>query len=94
MLEPIPRKDQFPLPINRCIIIIITSLVIMLFKVPVFSQQEAAQNRSQCVRECRQKYGSDFLWGGGGGNQQLYYQCLTDCDKKYWNELDEEIGKD
>jgi hypothetical protein len=94
MLEPIPGKDQFPLEINRCVAIIITGLLIMLFIVPVFSQQDAAQNRTQCIRECRQKHGSDFLWGGGGGNQQLYYQCLTGCDKKYWKELEEEIGKD
>jgi hypothetical protein len=33
------------------------------------------------------------LWGGGGGgtSQQLYYQCLTHCDNKFWAEFDKEI---
>ncbi len=78
--------------INRCVVTVIAALLATLFTVPGYSQQDAADDRTQCVRKCRFRFGSD-LWGGGGGSQQLYYQCLTDCDNKYWAEFDKQIDK-
>ena len=92
--ERYTREDQFQLPINSYLMITISALLVILLMVPGISQQNAAQDRTQCIRECKQRFGSDFLWGGGGGSQQLYYLCLTDCDNKYWAELDKEMDKD
>jgi hypothetical protein len=78
--------------INRSVVTIIAALFATLFTVPGYSQQDATEDRTQCVRKCRFRFGSD-LWGGGGGgtSQQLYYQCLTHCDNKFWAEFDKEI---
>ncbi len=67
--------------IDRCVVTIIAALFATLFTVPGYSQQDAADDRTQCVRKFRFRFGTD-LWGGGGGgtSQQLYYQCLTGGD--------------
>ena len=54
--------------------------------------QEADQIKSQCIRNCRHRFGSDFLWGGGGSNLQLYYLCLDDCEKEFWKQWDIEMS--
>jgi len=80
--------------VTRVMIMAILSTYSGIFLTPAISQDDASQGRTQCIRDCRQRYGSDFLWGGGGTNQQLYYLCLADCDKKFWEEWEKDMDSE
>ncbi len=58
--------------------------------------------RQSCLDECKSRYG--FGWpntyglqyrGGGYGDweaiKRLYFRCVQKCEKKYWEEFDEEM---
>ncbi|MHB8204109.1 MAG: hypothetical protein ACYDHG_10470 [Desulfomonilaceae bacterium] len=77
---------------------IVTLLIILfiefgLFIIPAVSQQNATRDRTQCIEKCRERNGGGYFWGEGSGNQQIYYQCLTGCEKKFWIEWEKEMDK-
>jgi hypothetical protein len=81
------------MPIHRWGIITIAALVTILFPVAGFSQQDTAQNRTECIMECKQWFGALWNEGARGGSQGAYYRCLDDCDKKFWAEFDKDMSQ-
>jgi len=71
--------------------IILTNLG--FFAAPVNSSESVEQERTLCIQDCKDKFGVDMFWGGGGGDGRLYQMCISDCEKKFWKEWDKDMNK-
>lgn len=67
------------------------------FEGPAGAFENLEQDRTWCIKECKDKYGVDVMWRGGGrgGDSmwRLYFKCINDCEKKAWKEWQKDMDK-
>lgn len=58
------------------------------FVTPAISQGQEAADRTLCMEDCKYQYAGVMgqLW-------RLYFNCLTDCEKKMWKQWDKDMEK-
>ncbi|MEI6133811.1 MAG: hypothetical protein WCP72_02470 [Desulfomonile sp.] len=71
-------------------LITITLTGLGLFSGLAVSHESVEQERTLCMKECKDRYGIDTMWGGRGGgetsNWRLYFMCIDNCEKRFWKE--------
>jgi hypothetical protein len=64
---------------------------------PAGAFESVEQERTWCIKECKDRYGVDVMWRGGGrgGDSmwRLYFKCIDDCEKKFWKEWQKDMDK-
>ncbi len=62
---------------------------------PVGASESVEQQRTWCIKECKDRYGVDLMWRGGGADSmwRLYFKCIEDCEKKAWKEWQKDMDK-
>ena len=64
--------------------------------VDTLSDEGAVNDRYWCLWECRERYGLNPMFRGGGGSSEiwrLYAICVADCEKKFWKEWEKELER-
>jgi hypothetical protein len=66
-----------------------------LFVAPAISYESVDQDRTMCLRDCKDQFGIDMMFRGSGGNSdwRLYFMCIDRCEKKFWKEWQKEMDQ-
>jgi len=68
-----------------------------VFTASVISYESVEQERTLCIKECKDRYGIEVMRGAGRGGDsgmwRLYFKCMDDCEKKFWKEWQKDMDK-
>lgn len=77
------------------ILLIILGAGFQAFEGPAGAFESVEQERTWCIKECKDRYGVEVMWRGGGGDNvwRLYFKCIDDCEKKAWKEWQKDMDE-
>ncbi len=64
--------------------------------VDTMSDRGATDERYWCLYDCKERYGLEYMFRGGGGSMdvwRLYYACVSACERKFWKEWEKELDE-
>lgn len=78
---------------NYALVVGVMLLAILLtnfgfFTAPAISQENEAQDRTRCLQNCKNLFAST-----AGNLQNLYLNCLTDCENKMWQQFENDMDR-